>query len=104
MIDTTPFRDICRHCDAEILRAYGAKSEYLVLDAEPDPAHGTLAISLGTAGKVLEGRPVTVGQAVGMRRAGLPLYADHGLTCPRAAEWHKVKTHGKATRRLRTRR
>jgi hypothetical protein len=98
------FQDVCRHCDAEILPAYGPKSEHLKLNVKEGQERGNLAVSIGTGGKILNAAPVTPGQAAGMRAAGQTLYVDHALTCPRAEEWHKVGTNGKATRKFKARR
>lgn len=98
-----PYLDLCRHCDRQIVKGNGPRGEHLMIDADPGPEKGNLVLDI-RRGVLFVSPPVTAGQAAGMRTAGHRLYVDHALTCPRAGEWHKVKDHGKATRRYRTRR
>jgi hypothetical protein len=100
------FLNMCRHCDTQVIWADDTKAgTRFPLNADMDACHekGTIALAKGTDGDLKASTP-SAGQAAGMRAAGVTLYAMHALTCPKAEVWHKVGQHGKATRRVKTRR
>lgn len=95
---------VCKWCEADILYAAGANGVRLRLDADPAKALSKGNLAVTKRGSELAASLVTAGQAAGMLAAGQVLYTDHALTCPKAAEWHTAKTHGKSVRNYSRRR
>lgn len=88
--------NICRHCDAKIVNASGPDGTRLVLDAHASD-HGNLALTVMPKG--LAARPVSRGQAEGMRSGGVATYQDHALSCPKTDVWHRRDVHGVPSRK-----
>ena len=107
-----PFLALCRYCEAQIVWADGPGGERIPFDVNPEAVHEqgnwaltpTRPISLKGMREPdlrLQASQPTAGQAAGMRAAGVRLYSHHALHCPDADKWHKVKDHGRTTRRPR---
>lgn len=99
-----PLLTLCRYCEAQVFWATAPGGERIPFDVDPDAVHeqGNWAVTvLGTEKPQALAAQPTAGQAAGMRAAGQRLYSHHALHCPQADKWHKVGTHGKATRRAR---
>lgn len=109
-----PFLALCKHCQAQVVWADGPGDERIPFDVDPEAVHeqGNWTLTVlpaqqlgpnvrGMKAPRLQAAQPTDGQARGMRAAGVRLYSHHALHCPEADKWHKVGTHGKATRRAR---
>jgi hypothetical protein len=96
------FLDVCRWCEAQVVWATGPAGQRIPFDADPEQVSelGNWALSVVDKVRLVAAQP-TIGQAAGMRMAGMRLYNHHALHCPQADRWHKVKDHGSATRRAR---
>jgi hypothetical protein len=104
----------CKYCHAQVVWADGPGEERIPFDVDPGAVHekGNWALTIVPAKSMgpnvrgihaprLTAAQPTEGQARGMQAAGVVLYSHHALHCPEADKWHKVGTHGKATRRAR---
>lgn len=109
-----PFLNLCQYCDAQVVWADGPGDERIPFDVDPEAVHeqGNWTLTViptqslgpnvrGMRAPRLQAAQPTAGQAAGMRAAGVRLYSHHALHCPDAEKWHKVKDHGRATRRTR---
>lgn len=100
-----PYLNECRSCELTVVWAEDARANVcfpLDADMEKSAEKGNILLSVGSDG--LWATYPSAGQIAGMQRVGLVLYAHHALTCPRKDEWYQVKKHGKATRKVSTKR
>lgn len=101
--------NICRWCDGQVVWATSGAYQNppgvrFPLDADMDASVEVGTWALTRWGNELMASQPTQGQAAGMRQSGQRLYSHHALTCRLAHEWYKAKDHGKATRKLGTKR
>lgn len=107
-----PFLALCKYCQAQVVWADGPGDERIPFDVDPEAVHEqgnwTLTVrqpiylrGMKRPDERLQAAQPTDGQARGMRASGVRLYSHHALHCPDADKWHKIKDHGKATRRAR---
>lgn len=80
-----PEHSRCRSCGAAVILVHSATTGALmILDYEPNPEKGNVAIIDGKAQTIKKGdlfEPMI----------DKPLYLDHHASCPKAQEWRKKK-------------
>lgn len=107
-----PFLALCKFCGAQVAWADGPGGERIPFDVDPGAVHeqGNWTLTpyrpiyrrgMREPDLKLQAVQPTAGQAAGMRASGVRLYSHHALHCPDVDKWHKIKDHGKATRRAR---
>lgn len=80
----------CRSCGAAIFFVVTDKHENMPVDLDPTK-DGNLSITEGIPKPTAV--VLTLGQAAGMRAAGLPTYKSHFATCPYADEFRRKAKH-----------
>ena len=80
----------CRACGAAIFFVVTDKQENMPVDLDPT-TDGNLSITEGIPKPTAV--VLTLGQASGMRAAGLPTYRSHFSTCPNADEFRRKAKH-----------
>lgn len=80
----------CRACGAAIFFVATDKNENMPVDLDPAP-DGNLSITEGIPKPTAV--VLTLGQASGMRAAGLLTYKSHFATCPYADEFRRKAKH-----------
>ena len=81
---------LCRGCHAPIFFAATTRDQNIPVDWEPAP-NGNLSIT--DTEPVSTAVVLTLGQAAGMREAGIELYLTHFATCKHADEFRRKARH-----------